>query len=107
VALSSVHEVAAHKLSFVRLEFERDLVSSGPLYAYLVATWRFVFTPAVGLAFLDFALFILHSTSALVAVAAAILAGAVTIYYVRTRPKLGTDEKSSTTLRRGRRQQDR
>src|SRR5205823_1948990 len=65
-------------LRLSRLEFEQDRVGSGPLYAYMVATWRFVFTPAVALAFLGFALFLLHTTSALLAVAAVILVCAVT-----------------------------
>jgi phosphohistidine phosphatase SixA len=71
--------------------FQRDVEQQGPLYAHMVWTWTFVFTPAVILALLGFLVLVvgLENLWLLIAMVAAL--AAVWLYYFACRPRLGTD----------------
>jgi hypothetical protein len=71
-------------------KFEKDLRNHGPLYAYMVWTWKRVFTPAVAIALFGF-IMILLSTWGIVIWGGLIALTVVILYYFIARPLLGTD----------------
>jgi phosphohistidine phosphatase SixA len=71
-------------------KFEEDYRNHGPLYAYMVWTWKRVFTPAVAIALLGF-IMILLSTWSIVIWGGLIALTVVILYYFIARPLLGTD----------------
>ena len=78
--------------SQTRLEsFRRDLTKNGPLYAYMIRTWDYVFTPAVIFAFIGFVAILLHTELWWLVFFCLLIVGFVFLYYRELRPKLGTD----------------
>ncbi|HEX8863214.1 MAG TPA: hypothetical protein VGC06_29805 [Actinomycetes bacterium] len=63
----------------------------GPLYVYMVSTWRVVFTPAVLLALAGFIALVLDTSDWRIYLGAALSLVAVTLFYLRVRPDLGID----------------
>ncbi|WP_455389563.1 SixA phosphatase family protein [Petrachloros mirabilis] len=72
-------------------QFESDWRQQGPLYAYMVWTWTYVFTPAVALGLLGFLAILLNTRQVFMIRGGLIVIIAVLAYYVVTRPRLGTD----------------
>ena len=72
-------------------KFDDALQYAGPLYAYMVWTWKFVFGPAVTCAFLGFLLLVIDTEDISLIVPAAVALLGVVIYYFITRPLLGAD----------------
>jgi phosphohistidine phosphatase SixA len=70
---------------------EADWRQQGPLYAYMVWTWTYVFTPAVALGLLGFLIILLDSGQVFMIGGGFVVIIAMLAYYIITRPKLGTD----------------
>lgn len=71
--------------------FEEDWEQRGPLYAYMVWTWEYVFAPAIAFGVVGFAAILLNTQEVAVTVGGLAAIVVVLGYYVITRPKLGTD----------------
>ena len=72
-------------------EFEKNLRYHGPLYAHMLWVWNFVFTPAVIITLIGFvAILIKTGNKYVIGLGSAVLV-TVSIYYQRTRPRLGSD----------------
>ena len=71
--------------------FRRDRVRHGPLYAYMVWVWRFVFSTAVAAAMLGFLSLVLYRGVWLVAILYLMAIAVAVIYYFLFRPELGVD----------------
>lgn len=71
--------------------FRRDFIRRGPVYAYMIRTWRFVFSPAVAFTVAGYFLLLALNAawSVMFASAAAMVVGFY--YYQRARPRLGVD----------------
>lgn len=75
-------------------QFEEDRCHHGILYAYLVWTWGWVFSPAVGLGLLGFVAILFNTKDVWVITGGFVVVIAVGMYYLATRPELGTDERN-------------
>ena len=72
-------------------EHEAQLLQDGPLYTWMVATWRFVFTPALALALAGFGILIFDAGSRITGVACVVGVVITLAWLTLRRPPLGTD----------------
>jgi phosphohistidine phosphatase SixA len=72
-------------------EHEAQLLQDGPLYTWMVATWRFVFTPALVLALAGFGILIFDAGSRITGVACVVGVVITLAWLTLRRPPLGTD----------------
>ncbi len=72
-------------------QFHEDRKNNGSLYAYMVWTWRFVFTPAVFLGLLGFLAVLINTQNEPAIIGGVVVILCVLGYYILMRPKLGTD----------------
>ena len=72
-------------------QFEEDRRLHGILYAYMVWTWGWVFSPAVVLGLLGFVAILFNTGDMWVIGGGLVVVIAVLLYYLATRPELGTD----------------
>lgn len=73
------------------VRFETDQRQNGLLYSYMVRTWQLVFTPAVLFALAGFIAILLNTNQVVVISGALVVLVLGLVYYVLTRPQLGTD----------------
>jgi phosphohistidine phosphatase SixA len=71
--------------------FEEDRRYHGDLYAYMVWTWSWVFTPAVAFGLAGFVALLLDAGNVILFIASLAALAAVGFYYWATRPRLGVD----------------
>jgi phosphohistidine phosphatase SixA len=71
--------------------FRDDFNRHGPLYAYMVRTWKFVFTPAVMFTLVGYFLLLALNAAWSVVFLSAIAVVLGCYYYNRARPRLGVD----------------
>jgi hypothetical protein len=71
--------------------FKKDRKYNGPLYAHMVWTWTYVFTPAILLALAGFLIFMFDSKDFLIIIGACITIAVVIVYFLLIRQKLVTD----------------
>jgi phosphohistidine phosphatase SixA len=71
--------------------FRRDRVKHGPVYAYMVWAWRFVFSPAVFMAMLGFFALVMNRGVWPIAGLFLLVTGVSIVYYLFFRPRLGVD----------------
>jgi phosphohistidine phosphatase SixA len=72
-------------------QFAKDRDEHGLLYAYMVWTWKYVFTPAVLFALLGFLAIVANTRDPIVIGGGLLMVVLALIYYWLTRPRLGTD----------------
>ena len=71
--------------------FEKHFRANGPLYALMVWTWKYVFTPAVALGLLGFVMMLVSTGNSVILCGALLVLIGAGIWYLWFRPRLGTD----------------
>ena len=69
----------------------KDGENCGPMYAYMVWTWTYVFTPAIMLSVLGFLLLLFETEDSLIIGGGIGIIMLIGIYYIIARPSLATD----------------
>jgi hypothetical protein len=71
--------------------FKKELDQNGPLYAHMVWTWVFVFTPAVIFGFIGFIAILINTQEPIIIIGGVVALFIVIRFYFLARPKLGSD----------------
>jgi phosphohistidine phosphatase SixA len=88
---TQLFHLAARPFRFGRNKFEENVKYHGILYAFMIWTWQYVFTPAVVIGLVGFIALLIDTNNWVVVIGGAIVIAVGFAYYWLERPRLGVD----------------